>query len=283
MFAPTLRQWICFGLLAILVNGCASLQPDTRPSAAACERFNFVVIGDTGADTSVFRRNIADINRLDPDFVIDIGDLIKGGESDPARINAMWDEFDEVIKDVQVPFIMVPGNHDIYSRVSEKIYYQRYGQTYFSFNYRNAHFIVLNSEALNDQGAAMEEIRGDQLEWLRADLAAHPEAALTFVFMHRPLWTGATAAAWMASVHPLLARHRVAAVFAGHAHRYAKFPAVDGVQYYISGGGGSPTGTNEAAGEFHHFCFVSATPPHWKVAVIKTGSILPDTIVQAER
>ncbi len=99
----------------------------------AQETFNFVVIGDTRTGIGVFKQHIEEINLLAPDCVIDIGDLINGYVDEVQRIEAMWNEFDAIVKGFNVPLVMVPGNHDIWDTNSDQIYRRRYGKTYFSF------------------------------------------------------------------------------------------------------------------------------------------------------
>ncbi|MFA5864148.1 MAG: metallophosphoesterase [Phycisphaerae bacterium] len=249
--------------------------------------FKFVVLGDrtvlgstdrTGRDT--FIKNIEEINQIDPDLVISVGDLINGA-NDARTILAMWSEFDQIIKQCRVPFVMLPGNHDISNPIAEQIYRNLFGKTYFSFDYMNVHFIALNSETLNEKGEPIERIDDDQLQWLKDDLASHNNVAFKFVFVHRPYWVSGPGGHWMKAVHPLLAKHGVTAVFAGHEHKYMKFPRIDCVQYYITGGGGGTLESESKSGGFYHYCLVTVRPRDWKIAVIKTGSILPDNVVTA--
>ena len=250
----------------------------------AQETFSFVVIGDTRTGIPIFEQHIDEINLLDPDFVIDVGDLINGYTKDAEEIEAMWNEFDRIVARFTVPFVMVAGNHDIWDPTSAEIYRRRYGKTYFSFDHKGAHFIILDSEILDESGAPIDRIAGDQLQWLESDLAKHRNARASFVFLHKPLWpnerTGAECGKhWMDNVHPLLAKYGVSGVFAGHAHRYTSFPAIDGVRYYITGGGGAEVGTNRLAGDFHHYCLVTVRDDRWLLTVLQRGSLQPDIVV----
>ena len=292
------RKGLWTKTLAILVFGCllipavaasaeSVLQGGPHSSLQVEPTFKFVVIGDTRTGVSVFERCIAEINLLAPDLVLDVGDLIPGYKEDIRQITAMWDEFDERVKRFRVPFVMVAGNHDIWGRDSRKIYEQRYGKTYFSFDHKGVHFVVLDSEAFDDNDNILNRIDEEQLKWLQNDLALHHNARLTFVFLHKPFWQGPrfdqdAREHWFKRVHPILAKHGVSAVFAGHYHIYAKFPPVDGVHYYITGGGGAGIGPDPTMGDFHHYCLLTVSGNEWKLAVIKLGSIEPDTIVTAD-
>ncbi len=293
-------------LSCLLLVGCAGRQsfksgavstPDGGPLAKikADESFTFVVIGDSRTGISIFKQQIDEINLLDPDFVINSGDLIDGGPGEAAEIEAMWDEFDEIVTRFQVPLVMVCGNHDIWSQLSRAIYERRYGRTYFSFDHKGAHFVVLDTEVLDEQNTPVDRIAGKQLEWLKDDLAANVDKSPTFVFLHKPFWSyeqktpwrgeqveESVVAHWMKNVHPLLVEYGVDAVFGGHWHAYTKYPSIDGIDYYVSGGGGAGLDeNNEAGGEFYHYCPVTVRNGQFKVAVIKPGSVKPDTIVVA--
>ena len=298
----SLGKCLCKSLLAALLllalfAGCqedsgpeqSKTPPDGGPLAniQTQETFNFVVIGDTRTGIAVFKQHIKEINLLDPDFVIDSGDLINGYATELRNIETMWDRFDAVVKAFKVPLVMVPGNHDIWDTNSDRIYRRRYGKTYFSFTHKDVHFIILNSETRDKDGQPTERIIGDQLRWLANDLAEHKNAKATFVFLHQPLWQGfhigeGNGKHWMEDVHPILAKHGVSAVFGGHSHKYVKFPAIDGVPYYVSGGGGAEIGSSESMGDFYHYCLVKVRGNQWQMAVIRPGALEPDTIVESD-
>jgi 3',5'-cyclic AMP phosphodiesterase CpdA len=295
---------IC-GVLVVALGGCGESRwyhKDVRtlPGGGASAKLNaehtfqFVVLGDTRSGVEVFKRNIQEINLLDPDVVFNTGDLIRGvGSGSPeerkAKTEAMWDEYDQIVKDFEVPLVMVAGNHDVRSPMTREMYNRRYGRTYFSFDHKGVHFIVLDSEIQEKdakwaQDSSTRRLGAEQLEWLKKDLAASRDARLKFVLLHRPFWqpggfSDGPFQDWMETVHPLLAQYGVNAVFGGHDHFYRKDDLIDGVQYYTSGGGGVPVEGDPKDGAFHHFCVVTVRGDQWKVAIVKPGSIEPDTVV----
>lgn len=279
---------LCFLLLS-LPNPAPAAEPAARGPSPV---LRFAVIGDTrmphtvSADQFVsqgesFRRTIKEINLLDYDLVVDVGDLIMGYRFDPAIIERMWDEFDRAWALFKMPAKMVAGEHDIWDAQSKRIWERRYGRPYYSFDFRGCHFIVLNSEEIPD----VNFIRGRQLDWLKADLQAHRSAPHIFVFLHKPLWDYEEGASnWNQEVHPLLAKHRVRAVFAGHWHIYRAYEPRDGVAYFITGGGGAEIeGNDPAAGEFHHHMSVSVRDSEVNYAVVTAGAVRPATIVTKEK
>ena len=267
---------ICMLFLPV---GCNS-QPEANAP------FQFVVIGDSRADEPVvqpkaFRDAVKQINGMDPEpaFVIDVGDLILGYTDDPEIMVKEWDEFDSVTRTIEPPFYPVVGNHDIWDDVSYVYYKERYGPTYYSFDHGGCHFIALSTEEQPDQ---VSQVTGEQLKWLAADLEVHQDAIHTFVFLHKPLWAthrGLDQSNWHTEVHPLLAQYGVDIVFAGHDHEFVNYGVEDGVQYYVTGGGGAGL----APGAFHHFMVIDVDGENLGRTVIDAdGRELPDDVVTVE-
>ena len=257
-----------------------------QPSKSALKTektFKFIVIGDVQGQTEQTRKLVKEFNSLAPDFVVIVGDLIHGYENRAERVKKMWDDFDHSVEKLEVPLVTMPGNHDIWDDQSEKIYHRRYGKTTFSFDHKGAHFIILNSEVRGpDQKPIVDSqpvsITGEQLEWLTQDLAKNKDAKLKFIFLHKPLFQRRH---WKEKIQPLLAEYKVNAVFSGHEHVYRKYPVIDGVHYYITGGGGWPIG-EKWQGAFLHYSLVSVSGNDFKLAVIKPGAVAADDIITFE-
>ena len=241
--------------------------------------FKFAVIGDTHGRPELVLPHIEAINLLNPDLVLHVGDLTGGG--DPSE----WEVSDKIMDRCEVPVFTVPGNHDIYTPPTRAIYEERYGSTYFSLDHKGVHFVGLDSETQDQAGNPLRCIQGPQLQWLENDLASSEKARARFVFLHQPLWSNLTPTRlaereqWMAKVHPLLAKYKVSAVFAGHVHRYMKFAPLEGVAYYISGAGKETIAEYLDQGDFVHFCLVTVRDDRWQVAVVRPETIQPDTVV----
>lgn len=182
------------------------------------EEFRFVIVGDRthSPQWGLMPQAFREINHLCPDFVISVGDLIDGYGEDPREIHDLWKEFDNEVATLQSPFVYVPGNHDIWNRTSRGIYEVRYGLTYRSFNYCGLHFVTLDTEEQDEQQRPVERIRGNQLEWLKADIEQNRGARRILLFMHRPIWQ----AGGLDQVYPLLDGLPVH-VFAGPALSWA--------------------------------------------------------------
>jgi hypothetical protein len=146
-----------------------------------------------------------------------------------------------------------PGNHD-YMTPGASGYYNYFGAAagepglgYYSYDIGSWHILSLNSE-IKDPAWTVE------LQWLRADLAAHPTAC-TLVYWHRPVFTSGTTHGPSIELLPLwniLYEYRVDLVINGHEHLYERFGPQDpsgtadygyGIREIISGTGGVNTGS----------------------------------------
>lgn len=128
------------------------------------------------------------------------------------------------------------------------------GEEWYSFDYANAHFVVLN-----DTVTSPGTIAGAEATWLEADLSAVDRAETPWIFVvhHQTLYTcgsgGAHApdttarTAWQ----PILDAHHVDFVLAGHNHFYQRSYPINGIgtvaAHDTSGAptitGGDPSGT----------------------------------------
>jgi UDP-2,3-diacylglucosamine pyrophosphatase LpxH len=127
--------------------GVKDVARTARPFAGA-DSLRFVVIGDrTGQHRpGIFEKALAQVDRLHPDFVINIGDLIEGNTEDRAQIETEWKEVNGAIDQLHTPFFYVPGNHDLTNDVQRQIWRAKLGADYYHFRYKGALFIILNTE-----------------------------------------------------------------------------------------------------------------------------------------
>lgn len=146
-----------FAPLALLLGSAGGTAQDhrpdqvartTRPFAGGPKEFRFVVIGDrTGQHRpGIFQDALAKVDQLRPDFVINIGDLIEGKSENARQIENEWDEVTTATQKLDIPFFYVPGNHDLTNNIQLDIWRKRLGADYYSFTYKDALFLVLNTE-----------------------------------------------------------------------------------------------------------------------------------------
>jgi predicted phosphodiesterase len=275
----TMKKVIMMLLVCLLLSGC---EAGLDKQAVGTKGFRFVVMGDNrpwwqGEDiitqNEYFIGNIKRANATNADFVVIVGDLIHGYTDDEVLINEQWDAYDEACKLFKMPYISVVGNHDVWDEQSRDIWRERYGPEYFSWDHKGCHFIALSSEIVGE----ISMITGEQLEWLKQDLAMAGNARRIFVFLHRPLW--AEGDQWNEQVHPLLAKYGVDTVFVGHWHQYMLFPEKDGIRYVITGGAGAETEPYELAGGFFHILDVQVKGSSSSFSVVtEEGRLSPDCV-----
>jgi 3',5'-cyclic AMP phosphodiesterase CpdA len=114
------------------------------------DEFQFVVISDNAGGTrpGVFTKAVEMANLLQPEFVVHVGDLIEGYNDDEDQIREWWQEIDEILEQLKVPFFFLPGNHDFYSDASTKAWGKRFGDErgYYHFVYKDVLFLMVNTE-----------------------------------------------------------------------------------------------------------------------------------------
>jgi acid phosphatase type 7 len=144
------------------------------------------------------------------------------------------------------------GNHEFHAPAGTA-YFDYFGASagdpkegYYSYELGTWHIVVLNSEC-RDIGGCDEASR--QVQWLRADLAAHP-AACTLAYWHKPLFSSGSAHGDDPEMRPLwqaLYDANADVVINGHDHNYERFApqnpdgrsdAKRGIREFVVGTGG---------------------------------------------
>ncbi|MBN1808511.1 MAG: metallophosphoesterase family protein [Planctomycetes bacterium] len=190
-----------------------------------------------------------------------------------AAVQADWQrEFFRPLFDVaaSMPFYIGRGNHE----GSNPLFlpYVAPPQTsgsgteyYYSFDYGNVHFVVLDVMQAYAAGSP-------QHDWLTSDLAsASSDADIDWIvacFHNPPFSTGSHGSdlAVRTAFHGLFSGSGVSLVINGHDHQYERIRQQDGVVYVVSGGAGAglySQQTTEAWSAiyrpWHHFCAVDVT------------------------
>ena len=275
-------------------------------------RFHFVVVTDrTGGERKgVFGPAMETVNLMQPAFVVSVGDLIQGYTEDRVKLQAEWDELDGFVETLDAPFFYTPGNHDYSNQVMADVWAERYGPSYYSFVYKDALFIVLNSALFDREGVAghgqrrgdWADDQGKQLAWLDETLAANDDVRWTFLMTHRPYWrkswkrtegeeTAATGpwprhdgdvGEWERIEAMLAGRDYTA--FAGHMHTYEYEADPEGphsherIALATTGGVSGMRGVDY--GEFDHFVWMTMTENGPVMANVLLDGVLPKDFEQ---
>jgi len=163
-----------------------------------------------------------DANALEPDFVILTGDLVADSKyPEPARVDEWMASIAGFAASFQQPTYGVIGNHDVVrdESIGKTIYESYFGPTYYSFNIKGTHCIVLDDQQLVGT-SLVYSVDAQQLAWLEQDLSAVDPMSPIVVFSHVPTpdWAATDE---NAALLELLASQSITALINGHWHTNA--------------------------------------------------------------
>lgn len=240
-------------------NPWTSLKPNASPS-----QFQFAIVSDrTGAHRAgVFSRAVRQINLLQPEFVMSVGDLIEGSAKMETN-RQQWAEFNGFVRQLQMPFFYVPGNHDGANAALAETWKEAYGRRMYYFAYKNCLFVCINT---NDEGADDPKVDASyrkprisraQQEMLAAAIKKHPQARHTFLFLHHPVWNAKDLETngWL-DVEKKLADKPYTA-FCGHVHVFHKFIRNGRNLYQLATTGGGSSMRGAEYGEIDQVAWVT--------------------------
>lgn len=284
---PKTPIWISLAVI-LLLEFAATMSVAFEPPPER-DIFTVGILGDrTGRkpwEPEFLGRAVYEINQLNPDFVIHIGDMVQGYTRDQSQWMREYEEFMSYMGKLNVPWYPVPGNHDVFTpiwdpddRTYEDLYKEHFGPLRYSFDYKNTHFVIMYTD---EAMASVPVISAEQTQWLKSDLQGTSKTNI-FIFMHKPVWHYEVNN-WD-EVHQIIKEFPVRAVIAGHFHTYQKDMNKDGIQYYVMG----PTGAefhssdHEFYGYFHHFNILRVEVDKFTMAVVKLGNVESDDYVLAD-
>ena len=235
------------------------------PVAIPERTFRIALLPDrtTGRDWGLpyLQAAVRDLNRIRPDAVFTVGDMVQGYTRDPATWEKEFAVYKSITEKINAPFLPVPGNHDVISgsrvpgdRTFADLYLQRFGPLQYMAELDGASVIVMFSD--EGLGDSKMQVNDGQLNWLQTSLdRAAARAKPIIILMHRPLWRY-DSVKWFERIHPLLVKAKVAAVIAGHLHSLQADPDKDGVKYLVVGTCGGAIDQHPLAGQLQHLTFV---------------------------
>jgi 3',5'-cyclic-AMP phosphodiesterase len=208
-----------FAAVVALVSFVSSMAGGAGP-------LRFAILGDRAgeAQAGVYERVWQEAADERPAFVITTGDTIEGANDGGAE--RQWREAERILGRYRsVPLYLVPGNHDIWSETSERLFRKHAGRPpHYGFDYGPAHFTVLDNSRSDELPAA-------ELAFLEQDLKAHAGQPVKFVFLHRPSWLMPVALQDARyALHRIARQYGVAYVISGHVHQMLRL-GFEGVTY----------------------------------------------------
>lgn len=174
-------------------------------------------------------------------FFANLGDLVENGES-----ATQWNQWFTAVEPLisEVPFAGVIGSHEFYTmdlKLRAPIAYAHFfpfiqansslrREPYYSFDYGDVHFVVLDTELEAVPEAVREEMKNVQVAWLKSDLEAS-KATWKVVLMHRDVLqygrvqnpnseSGISVIGRM--FMPVFEAYNVDLVLSGHYHMYRR-------------------------------------------------------------
>jgi Icc protein len=224
----------------------AALAQNSAPPA-----FHFILLGDrTGeAQPGVWEQVWKQAAAEKPAFVLGVGDTIQGGDDSTAE--SQWQEAKRTLAPyVRIPLYLAPGNHDIWSTASEKLFEKYTGHPpHYSFDFGALHFTVLDN-------SRSDELSAEEMAFLASDLAAHQAQPIKFIVSHRPSWlVQAALHNPNFDLHRLARKYGVQYVVAGHVHQILHV-SFDGVTYFCAPSAG---GHLRASGKYEDGWFFGYT------------------------
>lgn len=169
-----------------------------KTASGKSEEFTFLHFTDTQSITPLqyetWGKLVEEASSLYPKtaFIAHTGDFVDHGDSFTQwqwGLNAATDTL------LNTPIMISAGNHEgMGSYATDNYFYMSEGSTpvqytdvgtYYSYDYNNAHFIVLNTNYLNDDGTLADK----QVQWLQQDVAAASDADWLILQMHKSIFS----------------------------------------------------------------------------------------------
>ena len=224
-------------------------------------KFSFVFLPDLhlqpdSAIEADFNLLAKQINKIHPDFILTGGDMIytaKNGDEKKAEI--LFDFMASELGKFKMPVYYTMGNHEVvgilpdsgiessHPQWGKRMYEQRYGKRYKSFEYSGWKFFLLDGiKILEEKMNYTSGVDNEQMDWIKSELENLPANVPIIVSIHTPLVnpkafidSGIPALSENAkAVLDLFEGHNLKMVLQGHNHVYMNL-MFRGV-HYVSGG-----------------------------------------------
>ncbi len=231
------------------------------------EDFSFLFMTDIHLEPAKgavegFKKAIDTANKLDADFVLTGGDLIADALAvKHSRADSLYALYVETAKKFEKPVYNTIGNHELYGLYKESdadslhpdyndgMYKRYFGKTYYSFDHKGWHFIVLNSIVDAGNSEYKGYIDDEQMEWIKSDLEKIDKSTPVIISTHIPFITtynqlskGSLAPneKWLVvnnsqEVLQLLNPYNVKLVLQGHLHIIEYISFQNKIQFLVGG------------------------------------------------
>lgn len=203
------------------------------------DKVTFINVTDSQSQTQAqFERGWANVldkafDMYDVDLILHTGDNV----DNPDNIRQWQWLFDTASDEIMNTYYMpASGNHEAFGEnaIVNKFVLSNLPEqdtttgAYYSFDYNNVHFMVLNTNDLNENDALSDE----QIEWLKAD-AASSDAQWKIVAIHKAIYSNGShyddddVCAMRTQLSALMPELGIDLVFQGHDHVYMRTYALN--------------------------------------------------------
>lgn len=210
------------------------------------DRLTFIYYGDNKDGAETHRRVVSRFDQHSPAFILHSGDMTNHGHYEEYR-----PYFFEPLRQVtdHIPLFPGRGNHEGDGKAYRQVFSLPLGETWYSFDCGNAHFLVLDSTGWRHDWEK-DDIRR-MYEWCEGDLSGS-KATWKIAMYHEPSYDlGWRKDDWgHKDFLPLMRRYGVDVTLTGHAHGYQRLrPMVSRgvnerhpITHIISAGAGASVG-----------------------------------------
>jgi hypothetical protein len=150
--------------------------------AAGTKQWRMALYGDSRSNPAVHQKVAEQIAKRDVRLIVHSGDIVINGKSRDAWRREFFEPLGGLAR--SVPWVATIGNHENDSQHFFSYVALPDGLRYFAFDYANAHFVCLDSNAWIEKGRDSE-----QYGWLEQHLKKKRAATWTFVVFHHPLFS----------------------------------------------------------------------------------------------
>ncbi|MDW3605263.1 MAG: metallophosphoesterase, partial [Nitrososphaeraceae archaeon] len=179
------------------------------------EDFNFVAVGDFSCNDDA-KDTVRNILYADPDLLLGLGDYSY------EKSATCWEDIVGGIDPQKMKISFCNHEFEDKSLVKQYMEYTNLDKQYYSFDYKNVHFISMATETPYEQGS-------QQFEFVKHDLMktkTNPSIDWIIVYYHQPMYTSKTHHEGLESFrdlyHSLFNEYSVDLVLQGHIHNYQR-------------------------------------------------------------
>ncbi len=217
-------------------SGDTSLIFEFRTAVPAGNSFRVAITGDNRSNPEIHSKKSKKIAQHKPNFSIYTGDLCYSGKYFEWKKEFFTPEEQDLIS--SVPFFNSLGNHEAKTGLTKVFLQAPFSSSndeyYYSFDYGDAHFLILNTET---------DVKPNSPQWNFAERdLENTNKKWKIVVFHIPAysWGGHNGNKNMQELtSKILEKYHVDLVLNGHNHFYQR-SFVNGIYHIVFAGGGAP-------------------------------------------